>query len=353
MSVSRSYPKFSLVVVGAASSFSTLIREAAERAFPGAKVTSVGSFAEAAKVTPQSEMELIALLDSSREVVAEAETLLDATQLPRWGVMAFTTASAPSEGTLALADWNARTLAAFLQCTADALKLRRENARFRGEFLAVGTRVVHDLRSPLGGILTTAEVIKEILQDEAPTSASMTDSLVESTDGMTKIIRQLATFAKATAGSNPKVRLNMSLPFWSAFQQVERQALAIGATVRQPAKWPDVEGESSWLQAMWHALLSNSIQYGGRPPRIEAGWTRMDGENRFWVIDGGEIPPAKRAALFTPFHLLHQPSAPRGLGLPIVRRLAELQGGHCGYEQVPEGFCFFFALPIVEGEPAG
>lgn len=336
--------------MGTSPAFLSLVTDATERAFPGAKITSVGTLAEALKTAPQADLELIALLDAPPEVVAEAVGARDEVQLPRWAVVTFSSAPASSgmDG-LALVDWNSQTLARVFQREAELQGLRRENARFRGEFLAVGTRVVHDLRSPLGGILTTAEVIKEILQDEVPANASLTEPLIESTDGLTKIIRQLSTFAKATAGSKSKERVNMSLPFWAAFQQVERQALQVGATIRQPAKWPDVDGDSSWLQAMWYALLCNSVQHAGAAPRIEAGWTRFGGENRFWLIDGGEIPLAKRAALFTPFHLLYQPNAPRGLGLPIVRRLAELQGGRCGYELLPEeGSCFFFILPNVE-----
>jgi light-regulated signal transduction histidine kinase (bacteriophytochrome) len=344
-----------LLTVGATEGFTALVREAAQLAFGDAEAMSAESLAEALKVALPGEIGVLALLDPSPEHVADAEKALDAIQLPRWGVVVFTSATmAPSARVLAIADWNPRTLAVVLRGAANAHRLSRENARFRGDFLAIGTRVVHDLRSPLGGILTTAEVIKEILQDEVPASVSMTEPLIESTDGLTKIIRQLSTFTKATAGTNPKVRVNMSVPFWAAFQQVERQALDAGVTIRQPAKWPDVEGDPGWLQAIWHALLCNSIQHGGRPPRIEAGWTRLGGENRFWVIDGGEIPPAKRATLFTPFHLLHQPNAPRGLGLPIVRRLAELQGGRCGYELLPgEGFCFFFTLPVLEDDTAG
>ncbi|HEX2852527.1 MAG TPA: HAMP domain-containing sensor histidine kinase [Opitutaceae bacterium] len=355
MTTPRSSSNFSLVAIGAAPGFLSLIREAGERAFPGANVTSAPSLADALKNPALAEVELIAMLDPGCETAGEAAAALDAMQLPRYGVLKFTGAAAPLENdALAVADWNARTLAPLLQQAAELQRMRRENARFRGEFLAFGTRVVHDLRSPLGGILTSAEVIKEVLQDEAPASVSLTEPLLESTDGLTKLIRQLATFAKATAGSNPKTRVNMSVPFWAAFQQVERHALALGATVRQPASWPDVEGEPSWLQAMWHALLSNSLQHAGTAPRIEVGWTRTQDETRFWVIDGSEIPPAKQSTLFTPFHLLHHPNAPRGFGLPILRRLAELQGGRCGYECLPgEGFCFFFTLPLIEGGNGG
>ena len=44
---------------------------------------------------------------------------------------------------------------------------------------------------------------------------------------------------------------------------------------------------------------------------------------------------------------LHEPDAAHGLGLSIVQRLMELQGGHCGYEPRLEGGSrFYFTLPV-------
>ena len=46
--------------------------------------------------------------------------------------------------------------------------LKRENARLRGSLMTFGTRVAHDLRTPIGGILTTAEMLREVLAEDAP-----------------------------------------------------------------------------------------------------------------------------------------------------------------------------------------
>jgi signal transduction histidine kinase len=37
-----------------------------------------------------------------------------------------------------------------------------------GEMLTFGTRIRHDLRTPLGSVLTTAEMLREILGEDAP-----------------------------------------------------------------------------------------------------------------------------------------------------------------------------------------
>jgi K+-sensing histidine kinase KdpD len=36
----------------------------------------------------------------------------------------------------------------------DESALERENARLRGDLLTIGSRISHDLRTPLGGIMT-------------------------------------------------------------------------------------------------------------------------------------------------------------------------------------------------------
>ena len=42
--------------------------------------------------------------------------------------------------------------------------LLQENKRLRGDLLTVARRISHDLRTPLGAIVTTGEIVKEVLQ---------------------------------------------------------------------------------------------------------------------------------------------------------------------------------------------
>jgi signal transduction histidine kinase len=117
--------------------------------------------------------------------------------------------------------------------------------------------------------------------------------------------------------------------------------------VVQPESWPEVRGVPTWLEVIWWNLLMNALQHGN-PGRIEIGWRKNGEDHQFWVADhGGGVPETRRSALFVPFDLLHEPDAGSGLGLSIVRRLVELQGGGCGYEQNRLGTRFFFTLPLA------
>ena len=75
---------------------------------------------------------------------------------------------------------------------------------------------------------------------------------------------------------------------------------------------------------------------------------------RFWVRDNGDgILPEKQGRLFTPFTRLdHLHLKGHGLGLSIVRRIAEKPGGQVGVESegVPgHGSLFYFTLPLDSG----
>lgn len=338
-----------LLVVGKAPEFAGIAFKGWRLAFPNGRTEVADDLTMAVKISGPTKDTLFALSGASEAEVAAAISEVDRMGLPRWAVVVFGETTFPEAVSISRTDWNTGVVAHVLRLALDLHRLRRENARFRGDLSTIGTRVAHDLRSPLGGILTTAEVLKEVLAEEAPSRVPLLDPMLESADGLTKLIRQLSVLTKASAMSNPMMRFEMGATFWAAFQRVERHALSLDATIARPTVWPEVIGDPAWTEVIWHAFLANSLQHAGAKPRIEAGWDHGAKEHRFWIVDSGVVPPEKRAMLFRPFNLLHEPNAPRGFGLPIVQRLAELQGGKCGYEPVPEGgSCFFFTLPAVD-----
>lgn len=335
------------VILGESPDFRQAAESGIKYSFPVAKRVNAVSLTEAVELSSRVGEAVLLLLEPSADQIAGAVKSLDSTGLPLWALVVFTSGFLSDEVvTITHGNGSPPLVGKALQLARALHRLRCENARYRGDLLTIGTRVAHDLRSPLGGVLTTVEVLKEVLAEDAPQRVALLEPILESTDGLTKLIRQLSFLTKASGSENSRQIFAMGLAFWGAFQRVEREAVGLGATIVQPAAWPEVRGDQSWVEAIWHALLSNSLRYGGPKPRIEVGWTLQENETRFWVMDSGEVSLAKRPALFTPFHLLHQPNAPRGFGLAIVRRLAELQGGKCGYESVPTGgSCFFFTLP--------
>ncbi len=230
-----------------------------------------------------------------------------------------------------------------------ATSAERENARLRGDLMTLAKRFSHDLRTPLGGIVSTAEAIREILAKHDPTAVSLVEALLSSTDEMAQLIKQVSFVARASASPLPKTTVHMAEPVFIALQRLESRILRQQAALTEPPTWPVVPGVPAWLEVIWWHLLRNALQYGGPNCRIELGWTAQAGSLRFWLSDTGPgVPEALHGKLFRGFHALHEEHGVPGFGLSIVQRLVELQGGDCGYETRGQGGAlFFFTLPLL------
>jgi signal transduction histidine kinase len=222
--------------------------------------------------------------------------------------------------------------------------LQRENSRLRGDLLTIGRRVAHDLRTPLGSILISIELLKEAAAKNDVT-ATAAKSLLTSVDEISRLIKSVSLFAKATANPPAMEMISMMEIVSAILAQAERKITARGATVSAPDSWPEVSGISNWLEFVWYSFLDNALLHGGK--KILLGWRREKNEFHFSICDDGKtISAATRERLFQPFDSLHAPDSTRGVSLSIIQRLVELQGGHCGYELTGEGHpCFYFTLP--------
>ncbi|MEO6002745.1 MAG: HAMP domain-containing sensor histidine kinase [Opitutus sp.] len=355
LSSSKSVPTFAselpaLLRLGGSAPFNDLILEAGRLAFPGIGTTVISDLADARnnRLTPRSGA-LLVLFEPDAAVLAEARAATDIAGLPAWGVVPFIS-TPPSETSdpdaIHSVDWNPPTVARALRWARERHRLQRENARLRGDLLTFGTRITHDLRTPLGGVLTTTEMLREVLAEDAPNDVALTQPILDSTEGLVKLIERASFFARTSASREPRRTLDMSGPFWNAFQHLEGTMMKAQSSFTYPSAWPSVEGHESWLEGVWRALLTNAIQHGVPGSKIEAGWSTESNEHRFWVRNEGTVQVEKEPRLFFPFHRLHESGAPRGLGLPTVQRLVEMEGGHCGFTIPNPGTVeFFFCLP--------
>jgi len=297
---------------------------------------------------------IITVSGDNIETIKAARDALDASSLPRWAVMVFQEAKAPSTlppgngiWRLGREEWTVPIVARTLAAAAALHRAEREIAQFRGDLLTFGHRVAHDLRTPLGGMFTTTEMLREVLTEESPANAALTQPILESGEGMVKLIERTSLFAKVAASTEAPLHWNMGTLFWNAFQKLEPHIIHANATLTYANDWPFVDARASWIEAVWQQLITNALQHGGSAVRMEAGWTADEGGNRFWLWNSGSVPPERRASLFYPFNRLHESRAPRGFGLALVRRIAEREGGFCSFE-APEtgGSRFSFTLPV-------
>ncbi len=116
---------------------------------------------------------------------------------------------------------------------------------------------------------------------------------------------------------------------------------------------PPVWGDPCWLQQAVVNLLTNAVRYGPRGDTIEvvvhSGRTKVEVR----VTDHGPgISPRQAQQLFRPYAKAGAESGGKGLGLFLVRRVAELHGGTVGVSSRPgEVTTFRLVLPAAGYEP--
>jgi PAS domain S-box-containing protein len=177
--------------------------------------------------------------------------------------------------------------------------------------------------------------------------------IVQSGHKMNNVVSELLLLASIRGGDVAIEPLNMQRVVAEVLKRLRYQIEQSKVEIYLPESWPVASGYGSWIEEAWVNYISNGIKYGGDPPRLELGSTRMpDGMIRFWVRDNGiGIPEIDQKQLFRP-HTRLGPKQVRGegLGLSIVRRVVARCGGQVGVESHEgEGSLFWFSLPPADG----
>lgn len=119
-----------------------------------------------------------------------------------------------------------------------------------------------------------------------------------------------------------------------------------------------IEVDPTRLSQMVSNLLNNATRYSGRGSQVELRSVVRDDEIIVTVKDQGNgIPPEKLGAIFEMFsqvdRSLERTSGGLGIGLYLVKRLAELHGGSdsAHSDGIGKGSEFVLRLPVVVESP--
>lgn len=323
---------------------------AGRRAFPQAQFRVAAHVTDALR-SAAGGRELLVLTGPDEQDAALASQAIDAGDLPRWAVVHLARESSDLFESVPPEDWNARQLTRIFRSTMMQHDLLRENLRLRGDLKTVARRVTHDLRTPLGCILTVCEALKDESRAATLPPADAVHAVRESALELSRLTEHVSLVLKATLDPIPPLVLPLGAIVGHALAELPPDLAKRAARIRQPAEWPDVVGVPAWLEFIWSQLIQNALRHGARTGSVQLGWERREREVRCWVASPGVVPPAMRPRLLRSFHLLHTQTGV-GLGLSLVERLVFLQGGRCGYEATADNrSLFFFTLPAA-GAPA-
>ncbi len=232
-------------------------------------------------------------------------------------------------------------------------------AKLKDEFL---TGMSHELRTPLVSILGLAEA----LQTDSPGALNgrqrhYVRTIEESGRHLLHLINDVLDVAKSQAG---RIRLQLDLcdvggVCESALRLVKESALAKGQTLSVTIRPPGVScvADARRLKQILVNLLSNAVKFTPRGGRLGLAVEGDEAKRtlRMTVWDTGVgIAAEDLPRLFQPFvqvgeRLSHTPAG-TGLGLVLVRRMAELHGGRVHAESTPgTGSRFSVVLPWRTG----
>jgi len=227
--------------------------------------------------------------------------------------------------------------------------LEAQLERVRQDMRAFTYSVSHDLRAPLRAI----EGFGRILQEDY---AKAIDE--EGQKFLSHILNNAQIMSAQIDDLLIYHRLGERVPTLNRVPMTELISEIISATkpaedsieIKLP-KLPTVTADPNLLRTAWEQLISNAIKFSKRAarPAIEFGAKASETEDIVWVRDNGIGFDMKYSdKLFQVFQKLQREPefSGNGIGLALVRRVAEKHNGRTWCEALPnEGATFFFALP--------
>lgn len=244
----------------------------------------------------------------------------------------------------------------------DALHGANRELRARNDDLDAFSRTVaHDLKNPIHAIHGYAQILQidgaDVTDD---VREECLETILDLSRRMVGIVDALLLLAGVNRESVALVPLDMDeiVPLALARLAVASDragAVVEGATPDAVAAWPRALGYAPWVEEVWANYLSNAVKYGGAAPDVRIGAERRGACVRFWVRDRGPgLSAEAQALLFHPFSRLPGSGQDgHGLGLSIVKRIAERLGGDVGVDSTGvagEGSRFWFDLPAAPDE---
>jgi signal transduction histidine kinase len=259
--------------------------------------------------------------------------------------------------------------------TTGIVRLLRENeqglrvARERLERLADMRRsflhvVLHDVRGPVGTVVAMLEGMASGIDGELGAAQrqrinralARLGSLLELLRGL-RVLADLETETLESLMAPVDLRNTIANTVEDHMDAAEQKQQRLSTVL--PEKLPTVRGIERLLGEALANYLSNAIKYTDQGAAIVVRAVDLGTAVRVEVSDNGPgIAVADQGRLFQEFAragkegVRRRKAAGLGLGLSIVRRIAEAHHGRAGVESQPgQGSTFFLELP-VQGAPS-
>ncbi len=221
-----------------------------------------------------------------------------------------------------------------------------------GKKLNFGDATVHELKTSLTGIIVSAELLAEELQQEPHSlPLRLTQNIIRSAHSLDEKLTNFSEMVGLLAGEFPfqpetlEVKDVIHATTTQLFSLLQSKKQTI--TLDLPASLPALSAHRQYLEQILVNLVTNASKFTPEGGRITIS-ARVDEKDLVvQVVDTGiGIAPREQALVFQPYYQVNGGPG-SGLGLAITRFLVELHGGRIWLESTPDrGSRFFFSLPL-------
>ena len=234
------------------------------------------------------------------------------------------------------------------------LKLKAEQ-NLRETFVAALT---HDLRTPMASSKLHVQLLGRRLADMPIVQTAVT-RITQNLDRAERMIQDLLDASAIKAGRLTSLKMSQC-----DVHEITARALQELTAIHKDRFVLKAEGalplvaDPNGLRRIVENLASNAAKYGAPDAPIEVVLDRSGDEVTLRVKNqGNPIPESELLTIFEPFHRSRSAadSAQKGwgLGLPLVRGLAEAHGGEVTVtSSFQDGTCFTVTLPLAPPQGA-
>ncbi|WP_036602321.1 GAF domain-containing sensor histidine kinase [Olivibacter sitiensis] len=228
-------------------------------------------------------------------------------------------------------------------------KLREERrlSRRRDRFIAI---LGHDLRNPLGAIISTSQFLRR--QDLGERNTKMMQIIYNSSYRMKGLIDNILDLARGQLGTGIKIDR----------RQEDIENILDGVIKELQAVWHNrdivcqvtcretIYCDAERMAQVFSNLLSNALTHGDLYASVQVRVSRVGDKLLCTVTNAGEkIPDAIMEHLFKPFSQGERKKDKKGLGLGlyIASEIVRAHGGSIEAHSTDEQTCFTIQLPLL------
>jgi PAS domain S-box-containing protein len=223
----------------------------------------------------------------------------------------------------------------------------RELQRTNKELQEFAHIAAHDLKTPLRAIGTLADWILTDYGDKFDEQGKEhVRLLVSKARNMSALVDDVLQYSRLGQDDHKRQQIELNAILSEIIAGIvppDNIEITVGSNL------PTIMCKETQVFQIFQNLLTNAVKYMDKPEgRIEVGYAE---ENNFWKFSVADNGPGIDEKYFEKIFRIFQTLSPRdgvdstGIGLSIVRKIAELNGGRAWVEsEIGKGSTFFFTL---------